>query len=587
MGNMFRSDKNVKGIVIGEKEYRLFQYADDTGILLDGSERCLESALHLLEQFAKYSGLKPNLDKTSCIWLGTKKLCSEILCPEKNLNWSKKPFVVLGIKFSTNLQEMIDLNFESKFNDIQKLIKTWSKRLLSVPGRITVVKTLLLSRLTHLIICLPRIENENVKRLEKAFFNFIWYDNRKKKVKTDRIARAQLIQDYSLGGMRMVHVKSFIQSMKLVWLQRFLLTDAPWTVLCKHIVKDGLESIFKFGDCYTKKIMKHMTNPFWKEVLDSFLHFRNLQKFAGNKVETIYDSLWYNDNILIGGEPVFYKRWYGKGIHNIGDLLTEYGALMTYTEFCNTYFTPMLTTFMGLRNSILEAYTWLHDGVHSTPILPHCPKYLFCILNNGRNNTKIYDILVESIPHEQRYVAKWNREFNIQMETCEWNEINRNIKTPMDVKLRWFQYRIVHRIISTNTFLYTIGIAESPLCTFCEELPETIIHLFLECGVVNTCVRETLTWLGSEEREMATVLDIDIVLGKPSRKYKTLNTILILLKYYIYKCRARQHLPTLDGCKQEVKDYFFLEEFIQKKNMKSEVFQKQWHDFIDILSTVE
>ena len=43
----------IKGIIIGELELKLSQYADDTTILLDGSEQSLDAALQTLSIFAK------------------------------------------------------------------------------------------------------------------------------------------------------------------------------------------------------------------------------------------------------------------------------------------------------------------------------------------------------------------------------------------------------------------------------------------------------------------------------------------------------------------------------------------------------
>ena len=60
------------------------QYDDDTVVVLDGSEESLKSMLDLLNQFHKFSGLKPNLQKTECVWIGTMKFSDERLCPEKN-----------------------------------------------------------------------------------------------------------------------------------------------------------------------------------------------------------------------------------------------------------------------------------------------------------------------------------------------------------------------------------------------------------------------------------------------------------------------------------------------------------------------
>ena len=60
---MVRKNKEIKGISINGKEYKLSQYADDTQLILDGTEKSLKAALNLLKQFYIMSGLKINVDK--------------------------------------------------------------------------------------------------------------------------------------------------------------------------------------------------------------------------------------------------------------------------------------------------------------------------------------------------------------------------------------------------------------------------------------------------------------------------------------------------------------------------------------------
>ena len=172
LGILIRKKKqNIKGIYIHDTEYKLFQYADDMGIFIDGTEHSLRNALNSVDQFSKYSGLTPNLEKTKCIWIGSKKGSNDKLCEEIDLDWTDEPFVVLGIKISTKLEEMMDLNFLEKLNDIRKNICSWKKRNLTVLGKITVVKTILLSKLTHLFISLPSPDSHYIKTLETLFFN--------------------------------------------------------------------------------------------------------------------------------------------------------------------------------------------------------------------------------------------------------------------------------------------------------------------------------------------------------------------------------------------------------------------------------
>ena len=60
---------------------------------------------------------------------------------------------MLGVSFSTNLNDMLNLNYQKALSTIRQLIDTWSKRSLSVLGRITLVKSLLLSNFITLLKC--------------------------------------------------------------------------------------------------------------------------------------------------------------------------------------------------------------------------------------------------------------------------------------------------------------------------------------------------------------------------------------------------------------------------------------------------
>ena len=55
---MLRNNKKIKGIKIGNIEYLISQFADDTTLILDGSEASLQNTLSVLDKYAAFSGLK-------------------------------------------------------------------------------------------------------------------------------------------------------------------------------------------------------------------------------------------------------------------------------------------------------------------------------------------------------------------------------------------------------------------------------------------------------------------------------------------------------------------------------------------------
>jgi hypothetical protein len=52
-----KSNPQIKGVLINETEPLISQYADDTFLLLDGSELSLKETLNWLDKFHKVSGL--------------------------------------------------------------------------------------------------------------------------------------------------------------------------------------------------------------------------------------------------------------------------------------------------------------------------------------------------------------------------------------------------------------------------------------------------------------------------------------------------------------------------------------------------
>ena len=127
LSHMLRKDKDIKGIIINNKEYKLSQYADDTQIFLDGTEISLRKTLEKLHTFYLMSGLKLNIDKTKAIWIGAASKSKNRLCHEYNLDWNQEPFKVLGTIFTTEVFDIWEKNATAIFKNVEQTIKSWSK----------------------------------------------------------------------------------------------------------------------------------------------------------------------------------------------------------------------------------------------------------------------------------------------------------------------------------------------------------------------------------------------------------------------------------------------------------------------------
>ena len=111
-----------------------------------------------------------------------------------------------------------------------------------------------------------------------------------------------------------------------------------------------------------------------------------------------------------------------------------------------------------------------------------------------------------------------------------------------------FQYKLIHRILITNSFLYKYGLKETELCTFCTETKESLVHIFGECNYV----RNFWLAIGNFLKICGVSLPFnakDIILGltEHSSAQGTINNVLIILKYYIYVCKCKCRALNLEG----------------------------------------
>ena len=310
LGQMIRNNESIRGIIINNKEYKISQYADDTQLLLDASEESLRQTLRILEKYYKMSGLKINVDKTKAIWIGTKQFSDEKLCSDYNLDWSKEPFKVLGVTFSSNVGNIWDLNT----NETLKSSGTLGKRKLTLIGRITIIKSLALSKFVHLSLSLPDPPKELVKELEKCFYGFLWNGG------PVRISRRVIIKNMSCGGLRMVQLPAFIKTLKIFWIRRIIKQheNNEWFDLSTV----NFSKLLSMGTQYAERLTETLINPFWKDLMKHWSDFGKVVRIEN--IKQILDSpLWLNGNI--GSGKLYIKDWYEKGIKSVYDLIDANG----------------------------------------------------------------------------------------------------------------------------------------------------------------------------------------------------------------------------------------------------------------------
>ena len=241
-----RNSEDVTGIEINvsnEKRFlKITQLADDTTLFLK-KESDIISALKILKTFGNCSGLKLNENKTEGMWIGKNKFDKN---PVGGISWPDRPIKALGVYFGHNKEECINLNWENKLTACQHIIDNWSKRTLTLYGKVQIIKTLLIPKFTYLFHSL-NVPKSILNKINSMLYAFLWSGKREK------IKRNTLIGSKIHGGIEMVDLESFIITIKLKWIRALTSAeDANWKLIPKYynvlskLWKQFLSFLFKF-----------------------------------------------------------------------------------------------------------------------------------------------------------------------------------------------------------------------------------------------------------------------------------------------------------------------------------------------------
>ncbi|XP_052074422.1 uncharacterized protein LOC127712168 [Mytilus californianus] len=353
----------------------------------------------------------------------------------------------MGINFDVDLDKIININYNERILQIKNLIKIWSKRNLTVIGKITVVKTLILPVLNHLIITLPNPNQELVKKINELILKFIWNSP------VHRVKKELLQKDYSEGGLKMINLSSFITALKSTWVRKLFQSDNKWKNVLFSIINQ--EKLFKFGNGYLSNIKVNMKNKFWLDVFHAWDII--IDKDENNTWEYFLSSpLWMNNCIKIENKPVFYKNWFNKGIVFINDIISDAGKILSLEQLEETF---KVDRNVMKYNSIISAVKNARKGYvfdNYKLVTPFIPSFAKIFFKSSRGTKDMYSLLIRNniVSTGQK---KWDQILNV--DENEWRII---FKLPFVVtkntKLQWLQYRINQHILGTNKFLNKINV---------------------------------------------------------------------------------------------------------------------------------
>jgi len=549
---MIKENKDIKGVTINGVEHKQSFYADDGLIFLDGSETSLQTLLDTLNTFSHISGLKINIEKTKAIWIGKNRGKEEKICKNIALNWTKGEFTVLGIVFNTHLHNLTEINLKEKIQTIKNLLEQWKRRNLTLMGKITVIKALAVSKITHILMALPNPSQDTIKSIDNIFYKFLWNNG------PDKVKRNLLIQEYADGGLKMIDLKSFIQYLKANWLKRAVKKSYRWsTVSFMAIVETRDDDFGRYGVSAVKP-KRATPNIFWQNVLEAWKSIEESFATKNYSIEEILsEPLWHNKHLK--SKCTLIKNWVKAGILFVKDILDGDGTFLSFEQMRQKY--QIRGTFLDFervkRNIPTEWISLLPIYFSTVGSSVPIPKLVKIILSPSKQT--IYKLLVKSkLPALIKGHRKWEDTLGPEKN---WRHVHQSaMLATKSTYLRSLHYKIINRFLCTNRILQLMKLRETDECSFCHGEKETIAHMFTECTKIIPFWKCLQNWYQQISGEKIDLNTENILLGVHPQK-KLQNLVILVAKALIYRSRIKEQKPSMTRFLHDLRSTFQSERY--------------------------
>jgi len=186
-----------------------------------------------------------------------------------------------------------------------------------------------------------------------------------------------------------------------------------------------------------------------------------------------------------------------------------------------------------------------------------------------------YNLLIREKAKPPNIIKKLQSNFHFNSEN-----LKQIFKLPHSIVVesyvKAFQYKVINSILYTNTKLYKIGFRTNDLCTFCNNQPESLSHLFYHCSRCKQFWSEfELYWCLISNQQICLCLEnvlFGILTENACPLLQFLNYFIIIGKRYLWDCRSKQNLLNIYGFRAKIVAKYETEEKISNK----EFFKRKW-----------
>ncbi|CAN1315043.1 Transposon TX1 uncharacterized 149 kDa protein [Linum perenne] len=421
-------------------------FADDTMLFLRVSRRSLVELRSLFNRYQLLSGQRINYAKSSVLF--SKNVPSPLKREYSTLlgmngqnpspNYLGAPCVVMRSKKVT---------FAFLQDKITTRLQSWKRLSLSPAGVHTLLTSVISGLPVHIMSCY-RVSNEVCKDLDKLMVKFWWGEVAdQKRIRWRSWEKLCLSQEE--GGLGFRSFQSFNQA---------LLAKQSWRILTQPelLISRLYKGKYFQSTTFLKARKRARPSNGWQGIL----HGRDLL-LSGLIVQ-------------LGSHPtlsIFERNWVpgprGPGLPVPRLSSSQIAHIQISALICDGSWN------LSLLRDLFEASSVQAISSIPIPVTPQGDKDVWFFSPTGQYSTSSgYALALRSKPiKDQTFVVS-------PMDPSAWRAV---WSLRIQPKLRFFLWRLCHRIIPTIEALNRRGMELHPLCPVCLRQPETLEHLMFKC----------------------------------------------------------------------------------------------------------
>jgi Reverse transcriptase (RNA-dependent DNA polymerase) len=578
----------------GETEdEKIEAFADDATAAGQAEEESVRGVKTILNDFYYLSGLKCNFDKSNIMLVGYDfDGPNPDPVPEWLHNSGFEPVTeikVLGCIIDSKLTKLTS-NFDMAIVKIRNTANFWGRFKLSLPGRIGVAKTLMLSQLSYLGCFLTPTEDQ-LRSVTQIIGNFIKGGL--------NVSMEKIFLEVKYGGVGMININDFLIAQQCTWLKKLnngkddiykrTLAQYGYSIpgLAREVVtyenNPGIYGITKAFHTFYLEFLKVEGNIKKAPVLNNPLLKRN---DTGTR---LLDTDFFRRNI----PPIQTNDLAGFTV----DKLVTNGRLRSLDEINN--FLPVqlsLVTYLRISESIRF---WDKSVAPNTNTGTDTGISFANFQMRSKKGSKLYrNILSLTTKKKKESVLKKTLQNYLRVTSMN-NHVEIDIGTGIEFFSWWnkgyannrykdFMFKFGHNLLGVNNRVANFNENINAGCTFCsleKNFPvpvESFRHLFFDCPLTNKIHKSVEDrWLvGINAGDEAARGKLWLLGSYTTGNRKTsefLNTVVGVIQWYIWECKLKKNKLSWSGCSA-----FGLENLSNMLKVSSRLRESMYNSNLDI-----